>query len=516
MKETKRLKNYKDSLTMHLLNILLEWMIIVLAYFVSAALRRFTPLFMARQFAFSDAVSFSVIAYVSAAMNVAIYFIFGDYRTIHFRKLTSEAGRVMLVQLVSGYLISALLFWMKGGQFSRMWLILYVAVCWAMVMFKRIAFHYLSDRFFGKYLKKTRLIVLGGGGLARRYIEGSANLKGNRVEVVGYLSERENPEIPGYLGDESRLKEMISGKELSEVVIARGDISRNELKGILTVCHAANVSVFIIPMFNDFLMSGLRPVFREDIPGLCLFPIDIMRTEDVLGVNIAVTNMDQTIETITENLEKWKGEYICVSNVHTTVMAHDDENYRNIQNGAVMALPDGGPLSTYSRSNGNNTAMRVTGPDLMHEVLKKSPETGWRHFFYGSDKKTLKRLESKIKRDYQGTKVCGMISPPYRALTEKEDEAYVRQINESKPDFVWVGLGAPKQEIWMAEHRGRIKALMIGVGAAFDYESGNIKRAPQWMQRANLEWLYRLMQEPGRLAKRYLFTNFKFLWLTRK
>lgn len=237
---------------------------------------------------------------------------------------------------------------------------------------------------------------------------------------------------------------------------------------------------------------------------------------DILGVNIAVTNMEKTVSSIRDNLDKWRGKYICVANVHTTVMAHENEDYRKIQNESVIALPDGGPLSSYSRRKGRKEAKRVTGPDLMKELLLRSNEYGWRHFFYGSTQQTLDMLKEKIEKDYPGATVAGMISPPYRELSYEEDLKYIDEINGSKPDFIWIGLGAPKQEIWMASHADRINGLMIGVGAAFDYESGNLKRAPKWMQKCNLEWFYRFIQEPRRLFKRYFVTNMKFLWLTRR
>ena len=157
-------------------------------------------------------------------------------------------------------------------------------------------------------------------------------------------------------------------------------------------------------------------------------------------------------------------------------------------------------------------AARVTGPDLMRELLKESGTKHYRHYFYGSTQETLDILREKITEKYPGAVIAGMYSPPFRSLTADEDAEIVEKINAAKPDFVWVGLGAPKQERWMAAHENRVQALMLGVGAAFDYEAGNIRRAPAWMQRCNLEWLYRLMQDPKRLFKRYFVTNTKFLW----
>ena len=236
---------------------------------------------------------------------------------------------------------------------------------------------------------------------------------------------------------------------------------------------------------------------------------------DILGVRIAAVNMDAALEFIKRNLNELKGKYICISNVHTTVMSYEDASYRKIQNEAVLALPDGKPLSVVCEKRGFPDAGRVTGPDLMGEIFKCSSEQGYTHYFYGSMPETLERLREKLEADYQ-LPIAGMYAPPFRELTEEEDKQAVEQINRAKPDFVWVGLGAPKQERWMYAHQDRVQGLMIGVGAGFDYFAGNIKRAPLWMQKCSLEWLYRLLQDPRRLFKRYLVTNTKFLYLVVK
>ena len=235
------------------------------------------------------------------------------------------------------------------------------------------------------------------------------------------------------------------------------------------------------------------------------------KTCKILGVNIAVVNMDKLLDIITKNIDKLKGEYICVSNVHTTVMAYDNKDYLNVQNSSALSIPDGGPLSSVGRRRGHVEMKRTTGPDLLNEILKISVKNNYKHYFYGSTDETLDKLNKSIKEKYGDVNVVGMYSPPFRKLTSEEDDAIIKMINDTKPDFVWVGLGAPKQENWMYEHKHKINALMIGVGAAFDYLAGNIKRAPKWMQKLNLEWLYRLMQDPVRLFSRYLYTNFKFI-----
>ncbi|RHP34971.1 WecB/TagA/CpsF family glycosyltransferase [Lachnotalea sp. AF33-28] len=237
---------------------------------------------------------------------------------------------------------------------------------------------------------------------------------------------------------------------------------------------------------------------------------------NIIGVNIAAINISRAVLYVNDYLEKLSGEYICISNVHTTVMSYDNPNYRVIQNKAVLALPDGNPLSVICRSRGFKETERIAGPDFMHKLFILSIKRGYSHFFYGSSPETLEKLRSRLSERYPGLKIAGMFSPPFCEMSPEEDKIITDNINSFRADIIWVGLGAPKQEIWMSHHRGKLHGLMIGVGAGFDYFAGNIKRAPAWMQACSLEWLYRLCQEPKRLFKRYLYTNTKFLWLLVK
>ena len=233
---------------------------------------------------------------------------------------------------------------------------------------------------------------------------------------------------------------------------------------------------------------------------------------NIMGVDIAAIDMEWLVDYLNRNVKSLSGDYICVSNVHTTVTAYEDQEYCKVQNGGIMAIPDGGPLSSVGQKRGFKNMKRTTGPSLMGEIFKISATEGYRHYFYGSTDETLEKLYSVLTESYPGIQIAGMYSPPFRPMTEDEDKAIVDRINETKPDFVWVGLGAPKQEKWMAAHQGRINGLMIGVGAGFDYHAGNIDRAPEWMQKSNLEWVYRLLQDPRRLFGRYWHTNTKFIW----
>ncbi len=232
----------------------------------------------------------------------------------------------------------------------------------------------------------------------------------------------------------------------------------------------------------------------------------------ILGTKINVTDMEKTVRYIEEHLEELKGHYICVSNVHTTVTAYRDPQYRAVQNGAVMNIPDGKPLSIVQRAGGEREAGRVPGPDLMPEIFRLSEEKGYRHYFYGSTQKTLDALQKRLSEQYPAMNIVGMYSPPFRPMTEEEDREAVERINAAKPDFIWVGLGAPKQEKWMADHDGRVCGVMLGVGAGFDFHAGTVKRAPKWMQEICMEWLYRIGQDPKRLLIRYLDTNFSFVF----
>ncbi len=235
-------------------------------------------------------------------------------------------------------------------------------------------------------------------------------------------------------------------------------------------------------------------------------------TTDILGVNIADINMTQLMAFTVENLEKLKGDYLCVSNVHTTVTAYEQEQYRQIQNSGIMAIPDGNPLAVVGRRRGGKNIERITGLAYMKAVFAISREKHYRHFFYGSTQNTLDKMCENLKREYPYLNIAGTYSPPFRELTEKENNEVVALLNNANADFIWIGLGAIKQEVFMWEHQGTVNGFMIGVGAGFDYLAGNIKRAPEFMQRHSLEWLFRLFQEPKRLFKRYLYTNTKFLW----
>ena len=237
---------------------------------------------------------------------------------------------------------------------------------------------------------------------------------------------------------------------------------------------------------------------------------------DLFGIQYVVTTLSQAQKYVVSHVKELSGKYICFSNVHTSVMAREHEDYRKVLNGAAFVFPDGNPIVRHQRRCGYKDAMRVAGPDFMRAVFNASRDGSVTHYFYGSKESTLEKLKRNLERDYPGIVIKGMFSPPFREISPREDEEYVKMINAAGADFVWVGLGAPKQEKWMKAHEGRINGVMMGVGAGFDFHAGTIRRAPVWIQKIGFEWLYRMFQDPRRLIRRYVVTNTKYAWYLMK
>lgn len=232
---------------------------------------------------------------------------------------------------------------------------------------------------------------------------------------------------------------------------------------------------------------------------------------NIIGVPISAVNMDICVDNIFEDFDIVRGQYICVSNVHTTVMAHDDPEYYKVQAESFMSVPDGKPLSVIGRKQFPEMD-RVTGPDLMRRIFEESKTSRLRHYFYGNSKENLEKLIEVLKRDWPWLDICGYEPSVFRDMSNQEERELAERINSTNPDFVWVALGAPRQEKFCHRMVGRINGLMVGVGGAFNVLAGIVPEAPMWMQKLGLEWFYRFIQEPKRLFKRYAVTNTKFIW----
>lgn len=233
---------------------------------------------------------------------------------------------------------------------------------------------------------------------------------------------------------------------------------------------------------------------------------------DVLGVGISAVSLSGAASEIRRWLADGERHYVCVTNVHTVMECQHDAELMRIHNESGMTTPDGMPIVWCGKRAGARDITRVYGPDLMLELCARLNGSPSAAFLYGTTEHTLDLLRARLKRDFPELAIAGSYAPPFRPLTSEEDADIVARINASGADIVWVGLGAPKQERWMAEHLDRLTAtVLIGVGAAFDFHAGTVRQAPLWMQRHGLEWIYRLSREPRRLWRRYLRTNPAFV-----
>lgn len=234
-------------------------------------------------------------------------------------------------------------------------------------------------------------------------------------------------------------------------------------------------------------------------------------TGEVLGSRIDALTWDDALSSISRWAKTRQSRYVCLCNVHGVVAAIAKTGLRKAINGADLATPDGKPVAVALALQGFRGQPRISGSELMWKCCERAAESGVSIFLYGSTSENLSVLIEALKASFPNLKIAGAYAPPFRQLSDEEDADVVRIINDSGAGLVFVGLGCPKQELWMANHKGLIQAVMLGVGAAFDFQSGKVKRAPNWMQDMGLEWLSRLLREPRRLWRRYLVTNSIFL-----
>lgn len=232
----------------------------------------------------------------------------------------------------------------------------------------------------------------------------------------------------------------------------------------------------------------------------------------IVGAQIDAVSWDGALSRLRAWSAARESRYVCICNVHSVVTASQDAEFRSVVNSADMATPDGSPVAWMIRRLGGTGQQRINGPDLMWRYCEQAQFRDESIFLFGSSEETLVKLKVNLVDAFPYLKIAGSISPPFRQLSFEEDVAIVEQINSSGAGMVFVSLGCPKQEFWMASHKGRINAVMVGVGAAFGFHAGTIRRAPKWMQDAHLEWLHRLLSEPQRLWKRYLVTNSLFIF----
>jgi len=232
----------------------------------------------------------------------------------------------------------------------------------------------------------------------------------------------------------------------------------------------------------------------------------------VLGVPIAALDLERAADQVEAWIRAGARTYVTVTGVHGVMESQRDPAVKAIHRRAGMCVPDGMPMVWVGRLYGHRGMRRVYGPDLMLEISRRSVDKGYTHYYFGGKAGVPERLESRMTERFEGLRVVGTRSPPFRPLTAREEDDLREEIEALGPDVLWVGLSTPKQERWMATHVGKLNAkVMIGVGAAFDMHAGLLRQAPAWMQASGLEWFFRLCMEPGRLWKRYLNNNPRFM-----
>ncbi len=236
----------------------------------------------------------------------------------------------------------------------------------------------------------------------------------------------------------------------------------------------------------------------------------------VLKLQVDVCDYETAIKRIDEIAHRESGGYVCVANVHVAIEAENDPHFATLVNDADIVLPDGVPLVWMQRLQGNDDATQVRGPSLMPMLMKHAEEKNLRVGFRGGRPEVLRKILSRSGEEFPQLEVSYALSPPFRPISDLEKAADLQALNDSKTQILFVGLGCPKQERWMAENRSAVNAVMIGVGAAFDLYAGNIREAPHILSKLGLEWMFRLVQEPRRLFSRYLLVNPRFVWLATR
>lgn len=241
-----------------------------------------------------------------------------------------------------------------------------------------------------------------------------------------------------------------------------------------------------------------------------------MQKQKIINSLISTKSYQSFIESFIQLSNINSSSYICVSNVHMVIEGYKDPRFQEIINNANLATPDGMPLAKAIKWLYGIKQERVAGMDIMPDLMRECARQNLSIYLYGSTDEILSKIIQKASYNFPNLKICGAYSPPFRELTPQEKKEIIQKINQKNPHFVFIALGCPKQEKWMAEHKGKVQSCMIGLGGAFEVYAGIKSRAPLWMQNSSLEWLYRLLQDPKRLWKRYLYTNSLFAILLSK
>ncbi len=468
LNNTVRIKNERR---VRRLTLIVDELSIVIAFF-TAILLRFKAIMQWADLNYGIYVSMLITTVI---FEILIYYIY-DYRvnTILFMDPVDNFTRVVKSRIFLGVLALSYLFVTQRSVLaSRMVIALFL-------MFSALIGYLFRMLLRYQYLKKY----------------------GNPADTKVYEIRTATPDIEA-------IKEEVDAGEYECVLLFSGLMDKKAEDELLLKLKEAGIRTYIALGSRDYTV---RNGIITNIGSYEAIPAFIRNEKcKIFGINYAISKTEEAVHHVIKSLEELKGQYICFSNVHTSVMARENHDYLQTLNGAAYVFSDGAPIHRIQKFRGFSDAERVAGPDFMENMFRDTMDGKISHYFYGSTEETLSKLKENLLANYPGINIKGMYSPPFRKLTEEEDAADVKRINESGADIVWIGLGAPKQENWMRQHKDKINGVMMGVGAGFDFHAGTIRRAPVWIRKIGLEWLYRLFMDPVRLFKRYLISNIKFV-----
>ena len=424
--------------------------------------------------------------------------------------------------ILFGILLIELMFTQNTKQMSRIAMVMLLALNIVFVFLFRMIYRAVLNKRGNPDIHRRKLAVLG-------YERELPAIKGHiaqnlddEFEVIGFWAIDEAYPMDIVRTDthnidekRSRLTDTISLSECTDILLCISDSPVNDCRDYVRDDIVRRFENKGINTYYALALDGswiTNKVIRNAGYFQTAYFTAMVKRCRVLGVEFAVSNVDNAVIYVKKHIKDFAGKYICYCNVHTTVEASEHEDYKKIQNSSALTFPDGQPIVGQIQKAGYINAERIAGPDFMEAMFGATMDGSLSHFFYGSTEETISLLKKNLEERFPGMDVRGYYSPPFRELTPKEDEEIVRMINSSGADLVWIGLGAPKQEKWMAAHEGMLSGVMLGVGAGFNFFAGNIKRAPVWVRKIGMEWLFRLFQDPKRLFKRYLESNVKFIW----
>ena len=336
--------NHSTSKILHILDAFLDFFLLLGAYEVSSLLRMHST--WGEAFWWVDVARFRPLALVYAAAIILIYIAQGEYRTFKRRGLVRELAKALLGNLGGFTLAATILYVFQLSQFSRLLLVYYYLLSSVVITIKRLLLHRISLWYAKRRHIIARVLLVGNGNLALRYYNDVVKGKDVSAEYAGYAAQNPVVELPNYLGTVADLHKILESTRITHIVIAEETQNRSELLQITAIAENYGIKVSVIPVYSDFLSSR---TMDNTVNGLYVIDLKMQETCDIMGVNIVVTDMDKTMTLLESQLEQWRGKYICVANVHTTVTAHEDAEYRYIQNHAVMALPDKQAKRIYAR-----------------------------------------------------------------------------------------------------------------------------------------------------------------------